>query len=85
MTFLARRDGMLSDKRETGQVMVKYNLVAPAILVVAALTLFAFLAFVFVVHTMAGITVRAEFFLEHIPLVTTPAFNILMFASQREI
>lgn len=81
MTFLTGSDGVLSNKRKVGQIMIKNHLVSPTVFIVATLAPVTFLALVFVVQAMAGMTFGADFFLECISFVTFLTFDFPVFAA----
>ena len=82
MALLARHRRVESDEGKAGYVMVKYHALTPFLLIVAAGTLFAFLALVYIVILMAGKTGCAIPLLVGIAAMAVLAGDVLMGAFQ---
>ena len=85
MAFFARYGGMQSDERKTRHVMIKNHAFVPFLLVMAARTFLAFLAFVYVIAFMAGKTGIAPLFLVQVAAMTILAGDVLVGALQGEL
>lgn len=85
MAFLARHNGMQADQREAGQIVVKANLVAPAVLVMAALAALALLAVMRIIGTMAIDTLCPQFLVTDLTPVARRTGNLLVAPAQREV
>lgn len=75
MALLTRHGGVQADQRELRHVMIERDLLTPALLVVAGLTILAELAFVRILAPVTRIARRRELVLKEVSGMTTFTFN----------
>ena len=85
MAFFALGDGVHTDQRKAGQVMIEQHVMIPAFLVMAAAALFTLLAVVDIIFCVTAVAVLVQFFLVYITAVALVAVYFLMFAEQGEV
>ena len=83
MAFLARHDGVTSDQRKSGDIMIERRRSAPAGLAVTLLAAISKLALVLVVLLVTGHAGRCQLVAIEIPGVTEIALDLRVRGSQR--